>query len=400
MAPEQVMSFASADARADVWSLGVMLYELMSGRLPWDYAEPQALLVAVCTTPPRPLHEALPDAPPELCEIVTRCLAHDPAGRFPSAAPLSVALRAASDGPSRVTRLQFVAMSLPPPAPPSAAPLPLVRARHSVAKPARVSSAIRAAPPAIGDAPWEFGLDAAGAASSEREREITLEGRVSDIAEIRPAKRPRRRVLSALAAALATVALASVFARRVSSSPPRVAAPVRAASAPAPAPAPAVEPTAIALTAAPPPAVEPTVQARPEVEPPPAARAPSRPRVSATPRRDEATEQDAPAETEPVPAASPSELAASVHRAAALNMSQSVACIERARRADPDLAGRLAVRLMIAPTGRVRSADPVATGPMLPLARCLARAMSSWTLDRSGGESDAVITWPFELAQR
>ncbi len=417
MAPEQVMSFASADARADVWSLGVMLYELVSGRLPWDFTEPQALLVAVCTTPPRALQDVVPEAPPELCDIVSRCLAREPAGRFSSAAALSVALRAASDGPAKVARLQFVAMSLPPPAPvspPSAAPMPLVRARASVMKPSHISVAKLALPSAADEAPWMLDLDAdSSTTGTSREREITLEGRVSDIADIRPAKPRTRRVFPLVAATLATLALASVAVRQVSPRAPHVTARPHASavsdvvstpvvvSTPTAAPSPVAAPAPVAPAIATTPAAEPTVQARPEAEATPQApRAPSRPHASAGPRRDEETATTETATTEQAPAASPSELMASVHRAEVQNMSQSVTCIERARTTDPDLAGRLSVRLMIAPSGRVRSADPVATGPMLPLARCLARAMSSWTLDRSGGETDAVITWPFELGVR
>jgi serine/threonine protein kinase len=92
MAPEQMRSAAKVDARADVWSLGATLYELLTGRVPFLAESIMELCLKVAQEPPDPLREIRPDVPAELEAIVTRCLSKDPAARFASAADLSVAL--------------------------------------------------------------------------------------------------------------------------------------------------------------------------------------------------------------------------------------------------------------------------------------------------------------------
>ncbi len=98
--------------------------------------------------------------------------------------------------------------------------------------------------------------------------------------------------------------------------------------------------------------------------------------------------------------ASTAALDAAVRRASAAHMTQVATCIEHARANDPELAGRLSVRLTIAPDGAVREATPVAARPMLPLARCLARAMTTWTVGPTGSSADTVLTRPYELGAR
>ena len=85
MAPEQVRGEA-ADERTDVYAIGLILYELLSGRRP--YGKPSADLtefVARIQQGPPPLETAAPDLPPDVYRIVSKCLAPDPAGRYPSA---------------------------------------------------------------------------------------------------------------------------------------------------------------------------------------------------------------------------------------------------------------------------------------------------------------------------
>jgi len=92
MSPEQVRSSAGVDARADIWALGVILFELVMGYPPFC-AETITALSAKILEQPAPRLGAFP-APigEELAAIVARCLAKDPHERFPTVAALAVAL--------------------------------------------------------------------------------------------------------------------------------------------------------------------------------------------------------------------------------------------------------------------------------------------------------------------
>ncbi|HEV2860948.1 MAG TPA: protein kinase [Pyrinomonadaceae bacterium] len=94
MSPEQAGGEA-LDARTDVWSLGVVLYELASGRSPFDHSSIGATLVAIMTHDPAPLSSLVPHAPEQLCRAVERAMRKRRAERFPTAAEMAEALEAA-----------------------------------------------------------------------------------------------------------------------------------------------------------------------------------------------------------------------------------------------------------------------------------------------------------------
>jgi WD40 repeat protein len=91
MAPEQGQGLP-ADARSDLYSLGVVAYQTLAGRLPLGGRTPAEVLFKHSFEKPRPLAEAAPHVPAALAAVVDRLLAKDPAKRFPSCASVLDAL--------------------------------------------------------------------------------------------------------------------------------------------------------------------------------------------------------------------------------------------------------------------------------------------------------------------
>jgi eukaryotic-like serine/threonine-protein kinase len=91
-APPEQLRGATLDVRADIYSLGATLYELVTGRRPFTAPDLMALLMAVANDPPEPPHEIAPALPRGLSEVILRCLAKKPAERFGSYAALVGAL--------------------------------------------------------------------------------------------------------------------------------------------------------------------------------------------------------------------------------------------------------------------------------------------------------------------
>ncbi|WP_018863176.1 serine/threonine-protein kinase [Thioalkalivibrio sp. ARh3] len=92
MAPEQVQGLPT-DARADLYSVGVVLYELLTGSTPFRGHEVEGLLTRVVRDPAPPLRPIVGDCPPELIELVERLLEKQPEKRYQSAGELLVDLQ-------------------------------------------------------------------------------------------------------------------------------------------------------------------------------------------------------------------------------------------------------------------------------------------------------------------
>jgi eukaryotic-like serine/threonine-protein kinase len=92
MSPEQIRSTVSVDARSDIWSLGMVLYELIASKPAFQAESIADTCAAVLETEPRRLDSIHPELPPGFADVVARCLQKDPDQRFATIAELGIAL--------------------------------------------------------------------------------------------------------------------------------------------------------------------------------------------------------------------------------------------------------------------------------------------------------------------
>jgi eukaryotic-like serine/threonine-protein kinase len=92
MSPEQMQSAKDVDPRADIWALGVILYELLTGVSPFSGDTMPELVLKIVSSAPRALRNSRPDAPDGLEDVILRCLEKDPGKRFQTVGELAPAL--------------------------------------------------------------------------------------------------------------------------------------------------------------------------------------------------------------------------------------------------------------------------------------------------------------------
>ncbi len=97
MSPEQVRG-KPLDARSDVYSLGILAFEMLTGKLPFEGRNPQEMMIARLRGSPMPLEQYRPDLPPKLIKVLTRAMETAPEKRFETAQEFGEAVAQAVKG--------------------------------------------------------------------------------------------------------------------------------------------------------------------------------------------------------------------------------------------------------------------------------------------------------------
>jgi len=156
MSPEQVRAEVALDGRSDIYSLGIILYEMLTGRQPYQAATPMSIAMRHLTDPVPEILSLRPDLPASIQVILDRALAKDRDQRYPRAADLSYDLRALVDASPTTGRTQAAAadateidaQSLPDALPPTISDPASQVSTPEVSAP--VESASMAPPPSSG----------------------------------------------------------------------------------------------------------------------------------------------------------------------------------------------------------------------------------------------------------
>src|SRR5215471_13098515 len=163
MSPEQCSQSGAIDSRSDIYSLGIILYEMLSAELPFTGDSPTVIMMKQVQDPPPSLQDIRPEIPASVSQIILKALAKQPADRFQTAAELSDAL---SGSGRAVTVAELVAAAAPVtnvalPMVDDADEATLIRARDetTVVRPREVTPG-EPSPP-VGMRPWRIMVPAA-----------------------------------------------------------------------------------------------------------------------------------------------------------------------------------------------------------------------------------------------
>ncbi|MFO0648724.1 MAG: serine/threonine-protein kinase [Polyangiales bacterium] len=279
MSPEQARGELDLDARTDVWAIGVVLFQLLSGQLPFEYDEnPQVMLAHVITQEPKSLDAVAPSVPSDLRAVVNLALTRDRARRLPDMPTFYAALTATSvgsrardtlrrNGPVELPAGATPPQSSAPPAPQSAPPQPATP-QPATPQPAHVAQTTPDPMRAPHHDPGTF-LSEANTLVNAAVVATPMTPVSSEIAP-RPSRAPKiiAAVIALVVITIAALALTS-SSSRTQPEPVATAQPTPVASPPVAQP-PAAQPPVAQPPAAQPPAAQPPVAQPPVAAQPPA----------------------------------------------------------------------------------------------------------------------------------
>jgi serine/threonine-protein kinase len=170
MSPEQMRSAKDVDARTDLWSMGLILFELLTGKVAFNAPSLVELWGMVMTAPPPPLEASLPDAPPGLGAAIIRCLQKDRDARYANVAELAMDLEpfAPPSAKGRVEHIVSIVRAAGQMRAPGSGPVASAPVAVAASAPAAASAPVVAAAPlavttaSVGRAAAERGAKAGG----------------------------------------------------------------------------------------------------------------------------------------------------------------------------------------------------------------------------------------------
>jgi serine/threonine-protein kinase len=115
MSPEQLSADETIDGRADIWSLGIVLFRCLTGKSPYKSSGMEDVAREILRPGPLPLDKLVPELAPNVRAILTRCLQKDRTRRYPSAAALHEAIDAALANPEPPTLVSARSFEVPSP---------------------------------------------------------------------------------------------------------------------------------------------------------------------------------------------------------------------------------------------------------------------------------------------